>query len=99
MSGKSKRRTRSIRDYCLEKARLETGSQTASRRQYNWWDLTQQYIPLTPLRAGGATDLLCAGIPREIIQKAGRWNSDEVLKYLRDECFIADTCAKAFAKL
>lgn len=51
------------------------------------------------LRAGGATDLLCAGIPREIIQKAGRWNSDEVLKYLRDECFIADTCAKAFAKL
>lgn len=51
------------------------------------------------LRAGGATDLLRANTPLEIIRKAGRWHSDEVLKYLRDEIFVANTCATAFANL
>lgn len=51
------------------------------------------------LRAGGATDLLRAGTPLEIIRKAGRWRSDEVLKYLRDEVFLANQCADAFASL
>lgn len=51
------------------------------------------------MRAGGATDLLRANVSVDIIKKAGRWNSDEVLKYLRDESFLARSCATAFAQL
>jgi integrase len=51
------------------------------------------------LRAGGATDLLRANVPIDIIKKAGRWNSDEVLKYLRDESFLARSCATAFTQV
>jgi hypothetical protein len=51
------------------------------------------------LRAGGATDLLRANVPLEVIKKAGRWRSDEVLKYLRDETFVAQSCKDAFSRL
>lgn len=51
------------------------------------------------LRAGGATDLMRANVPLEIIKKAGRWRSDEALKYLRDDIFVGYTCAGAFASL
>jgi hypothetical protein len=61
--------------------------------------LNQHLYSTHSLRAGGATDLLRANVPLEIIKKAGRWRSDEVLKYFRDETFVATTCSHAFESL
>lgn len=51
------------------------------------------------LRAGGATDLHLAGTPIDIIKKGGRWKSDVVLKYLRDDLFVAASCNEAFSSV
>lgn len=37
------------------------------------------------LRAGGATDLFVARVPLYVIKKKGRWASDAVMVYYRDE--------------
>jgi integrase len=48
------------------------------------------------LRAGGATDLFRSKVPLAIISKMGRWASNEVLKYYRDEEDVGAACAEAF---
>jgi hypothetical protein len=34
-------------------------------------------------RIGGATELLCRGVPPEVVKMAGRWSSDSFLRYWR----------------
>jgi hypothetical protein len=47
-------------------------------------------------RAGGATDLFNAGVPTVIIKKMGRWKSDAVMIYHRDEIEVGRKVAAAF---
>ena len=39
------------------------------------------------LRIGRATDLAVLGLPEQVIKKAGRWESDAYLKYIRFDLF------------
>ena len=50
-------------------------------------------------RAGGATDLFIQKVPLAVVKKFGRWLSDAVLLYFRDEEDIADQVAAAFANV
>ena len=48
------------------------------------------------LRSGGATDLFCSNIPQWVIMKFGRWNSNAVLLYQRDDEDIVQRVRKGF---
>lgn len=50
-------------------------------------------------RAGGATDLFDAGVAYPLIKKAGRWRSDAVMVYFRDDRHVADVVGAAFGSL
>jgi hypothetical protein len=47
-------------------------------------------------RAGGATDAFNAGVPYATVKKFGRWKSDTVLLYYRDEDEVAYHISNAF---
>lgn len=49
-------------------------------------------------RAGGCTDLFSLGVSYATIKKYGRWKSDAVLLYFRDESLVSNTVAKAFGR-
>ena len=51
------------------------------------------------LRAGGATDLLAAGVPDIMVQKMGRWESETYKIYFRDDRAVAEAAAKGFNKV
>ena len=48
------------------------------------------------LRSGGATDLFCSNIPTWVIMKFGRWKSNAVLLYQRDEEDLLQRVKKGF---
>ena len=50
-------------------------------------------------RAGGATDAFNAGVPYAAVKKFGRWRSDTVLEYYRDEDEVATRVSAAFGRL
>ncbi len=50
-------------------------------------------------RAGGATDAFNAGVPYATVKKFGRWKSDTVLLYYRDEDEVVSRIMSAFASL
>lgn len=50
------------------------------------------------LRAGGATDLLSAGVPDLFVKKAGRWRSDTYQIYHREGMVVALQAARGFSK-
>jgi hypothetical protein len=50
------------------------------------------------LRAGGATDLFVGRVPLYIIKKMGRWASDAVLIYFRDDEDVCDAVTSCFGK-
>jgi integrase len=50
------------------------------------------------LRAGGATDLLSAGVPDLFVKKAGRWKSDTYQIYHREGMVVALQAARGFSK-
>jgi integrase len=50
------------------------------------------------LRAGGATDLLSAGVPELFVKKAGRWKSDTYQIYHREGMVVARQAARGFNK-
>jgi len=47
-------------------------------------------------RAGGATDAFNEGVPYAVVKKFGRWKSDIVLIYYRDEDEVASRISEAF---
>ena len=47
-------------------------------------------------RAGGATDLFVARVPYHIVKKAGRWASDAVMVYYRDDDDVVKAVNDAF---
>jgi len=51
------------------------------------------------LRSGGATDLFNMKVPYYVIKRMGRWKSDAVLIYYRDEENIHRTVYKAYKRL
>lgn len=50
------------------------------------------------LRAGGATDLLSAGVPDLFVKKAGRWRSDAYQIYHREGMVVALQAARGFSR-
>ena len=50
-------------------------------------------------RAGGATDAFNAGVPYATVKKFGRWRSDSVLLYYRDEDEVVFRIMSAFGRL
>ena len=61
--------------------------------------LNPDWIGNHSLRSGGATDLFCSNTPQWVIMKFGRWESNAVLLYQRDDEDIVQRIKKGFREV
>jgi integrase len=89
------RRKAFVRDKCLSSDQLRKMMKDAVESV----GLRREDFSGHSCRAGGATDAFNAGAPYAAVKKFGRWRSDTVLEYYRDEDEVATCVSSAFGRL
>ena len=54
-----------------------------------------KWVSAHSFRAGGATDLFLLGVPYPVIKRYGRWRSEAVMVYFREDSVVSATVAAA----